>query len=387
MTRAKDGAPFRVLNIIDTLGRGGAETLLVHLAEDLRSRGAAFEVAVLSEPHTLASELERRGVEVHRRPASGLSVSRVPEAAVWVASLVKRTSPTIVHAHLLHATLTLGARGAWRRPARTVVSLHNLDYESWRLSPWKRRVLKRMHGTVLRHGADRVVAVSDAVARHYRDQLGVSVSEVLPNAVPTEALTATRASTALLVALGLAARRPTLVAVGRLVRQKGHERTIRALARLKALGTDAQLLIVGDGPERDGLSALVHELGLEGRVVLAPARPHPELMTLIASCEVFVMPSRFEGFGIALIEAMMLSVPPVVSDISPLRELVGHGRFGHVVDAEDIDQLAATLAELLADGEGRRALGTRAREYATRQFSTQTVAQRWMELYRELHEA
>ncbi|MEL6183370.1 MAG: glycosyltransferase, partial [Myxococcota bacterium] len=260
------------------------------------------------------------------------------------------------------------------------------DYDSWRLSRAKMWLVKRLHRSALAHAVDRVVAVSDAVARHYEAQLQLSPATVIPNAVPYDALAGVAGDRARLAEVGLSPERLTVAAVGRLVHQKGHDRLLCALARLRDDGLDGQALIVGDGPERSALEALIERLQLEGYVALVPALPHPELMGLLASCDVFAMSSRFEGFGIALIEAMMLGLPPVVADISPLRELVEHGRYGRRVDASSAEALAAALGELFKTPEARRDLGERARTHAAERFSTQTVARQWHRLYQDLLE-
>ncbi|MEZ6188242.1 MAG: glycosyltransferase [Planctomycetota bacterium] len=166
-----------------------------------------------------------------------------------------------------------------------------------------------------------------------------------------------------------------LLAVGRLVRKKGFDVLLRALARLPEA---PPLRLVGDGPEREALEALVHELGLEGRVELLGAQPNTEVQRLMRECAVFVLPCRVssdgdrDGIPVVLMEAMAKARCVISGDIETIRELVEHDVTGLMVEPGDVDSLTEALGRVLEDPELRRRLARAGQEHVRREFSTNT---------------
>jgi glycosyltransferase involved in cell wall biosynthesis len=143
-------------------------------------------------------------------------------------------------------------------------------------------------------------------------------------------------------ALGL--MRPTLISVGLLIERKGHHRVIEALTRLPAF----ELLIVGEGPERDRLAALIARLGLSSRVQLLGARPHAELPALYRAADALVLASEREGWANVLLEAMACGTPVVASNIWGNPEVVRSPEAGLIADANTAAGIAAGVAKLFA---------------------------------------
>jgi glycosyltransferase involved in cell wall biosynthesis len=166
-----------------------------------------------------------------------------------------------------------------------------------------------------------------------------------------------------------------IVAIGRLSREKGFDLLIRAFAELAEPHPDWQLLIAGEGPERSSLERLITELNLDLRASLPGWIESP--LELLCSSRVFVLPSRYEGFPNALLEAMAAGVPVVsfACDHGPA-EIVEHGVNGLLVAAEDVHGLAAELERMMLDVDLRIRLGGRAREVVQR-FSNEAYFERW----------
>lgn len=142
---------------------------------------------------------------------------------------------------------------------------------------------------------------------------------------------------------------PVLLSVGRLVQQKGFDQLIRALALLRDR-TPARLIILGEGGQRSRLEAMAQELGVGQEVALLGFHANP--YAYMARATVFVLSSRFEGFGIVLAEALACGLPIVSTDCpSGPREILQDGRFGVLTPIEDPSALADALARLLADRE------------------------------------
>jgi glycosyltransferase involved in cell wall biosynthesis len=175
---------------------------------------------------------------------------------------------------------------------------------------------------------------------------------------------------------------PVAVAAGRLTSQKGFDLLIGAWAPVARRHPDWTLRIYGGGPERAALEALIAAEGLEGRVeLMGPTR---ELGRAFAAASLFVLSSRFEGFGLVILEAMQAGLP-VVSFDCPRGpgEIITTGRDGTLVPPEDVPGLTAAIEELVADPARRRAYASEALKTAAA-YEPREIGARWERLLDEL---
>ena len=171
-----------------------------------------------------------------------------------------------------------------------------------------------------------------------------------------------------------------VAAMGRLEFEKGLDLLIRAFARLAAGFPDWGLVILGQGTQRSELESLVAELGMQERIELPGAIPNP--FPTLKRADLFVLPSRSEGFGNALAEAMACGLAVVAADCWRAPPgIVRNGTDGILVPPEDVEALAAAMAGLMADDEKRRALGAEAAR-SVRRFELDQVSRTWDELLR-----
>ena len=204
------------------------------------------------------------------------------------------------------------------------------------------RVPRRLIQGAIR-GAAALVAVSAAL-KTALVEIGAPEDKVtvLRNGVDTVLFRPPADRDAARAALGLT--RPTLISVGLLIERKGHDRTIEAMAQLPGF----DLLIVGEGPERDALLTLIERLGLADRVRLLGPRPHVDLPALYGAADASVLSSSREGWANVLLESMACGTPAIASNIWGNPEVVREIAAGVITEANTSDGIAAAVRHLFA---------------------------------------
>jgi glycosyltransferase involved in cell wall biosynthesis len=340
---------------------GGAETSLGHLVAEL---DGALELVVLGVDREVVDRLASRrpSARAHVLPPVRTKLDLAPFAAHVQA--LRRIRPDILHANLTTpASCRHALLAATLVPRVRTVAVEQLPYP---LAGRLQRALKRF---ISRRLAAHV-AVGERAARQVEELAGLAPGSVrsIPNGVPD----------AVLELLPRPFEGPTVGSVGRLDQQKGYDVLLRALASLP----DAALVLVGDGPERGALEAIAGDLGLGDRVRFAgwQAEPRRHLTTF----DVFALPSRFEGFPLAIVEAMLARLPVVATAVGSVPEAVREGRTGLLVPPDDPEALAAALRRALGDASLRLRLGENGRELALERFTAAAMARSFEQVYAEI---
>lgn len=181
---------------------------------------------------------------------------------------------------------------------------------------------------------------------------------------------------------GIPPDEPVVGAVARLVPDKGLDGFLDAAARVAGQRPRVRFLIVGGGPLHASLARRARTLGIADRVIFAGVRS--DIPRQLAAMDLFVLPTRREGFGVAFAEAMSMGKPVVGSDIGPIREVVVDGETGLLVPPDDPERLAQAIITLLADEPRRRAMGAAGRRRVEALFDEQTMCERTEAEYRRL---
>jgi glycosyltransferase involved in cell wall biosynthesis len=173
-------------------------------------------------------------------------------------------------------------------------------------------------------------------------------------------------------------------AVARLSPEKGLDVLLRASAKLRERGIDVCVLLVGDGPIRDELMRLAAELKVEDSVEFTGAIAHEEVPTVLQRMDIFAIPSTWEGFGVAALEASAMELPVVGSRIHGLPDVVVEGETGLLVPPADPVLLADAIAKLAHDPPLRQRMGQAGRAFVLREYRWQDNARLMEVLYHEM---
>ena len=349
---------------------GGAEVFATKLLTALRERGHEVVVVTRRDSPDLPTEDRYQRIPVYRFPFltafANRSVDQLIAARQGLTKLKREFAPDLVHIHGFGPSVLFHLDTTQAYPSPLLVTL--IEERQHREG---RDLLDRM----LR-AADWITGKSTAVlaqARRFAPEIathssvihnGLEVPALLPEPLPTDA--------------------PRLLCLGRLAVQKGFDVALTALASITDRFPNARLIVAGDGPERSALERQVAELGL-GNVVdfVGWVSPH-EVLSLINSATIILMPSRWEGLPSVVLQAAAMARPVVATLVSGLSEVVVHRNTGLLVEPEDARGLAQAIASLLDRPEIAVRMGQAARRRVQELFSWERCVNAYDALWQRL---
>jgi glycosyltransferase involved in cell wall biosynthesis len=361
---------LRVCHLIHSLREGGAEHVLVTLAEIAPDVGLELHVVSLMPVDGLrfAEELRRSGATVH---SLGLGTRWDPRGLRHAERLVASLRPALLHSHLKHADL-VGAHVSRRLGLPLVSTLHVIEAAEGGMGRAKRWLAAQAR---LRQAA-RTIAVSDAQRRWYLDVFPADPDRVvtIPNGVPPPVV----GGADFRALHGIPAHVPLAAMVALLRPGKGHEDLFAAIHRLPA-DLELQVLLAGDGPRRAELEATVAADAILRRRVRLLGYVE-DVAGLLAACDLVVHPSHADALPTALLYALASGVPAVATSVGGIPEIIGRDA-GILVPPGDPAALAAALQTLIADPVRRAGC----RRAAMHRFRTRFDARVWSEQLRALY--
>lgn len=365
----------RVLHLIDHMGSGGAQRVVLDLIE---AGGTAVALAVGSlRSHCLAAAANR--LVATDTPYFGLGLTRRRPLAIHrVRSLYRDWRPDVVHSHLEVSNTVAVVAGAMLGRDRPLMVNHQHNDPFQQLS-----VLHRMAGWLLAPRFEAHIVPSQTVAGAVQKAFGGRCHRltVIPYGIDREWLD--RGTTDRTVLLRGGARH-VVGTVGRLVPQKSTRTLVEATPRLLAREPSTRVLIVGDGPLRSQLEALTRELGVAHAVDFLGYSD--DLQSIYSALDVFVLPSKYEGFPISLLEVMAMGTPIVATRVTGITDVVSDGRSGLLVPFDDPEALGAAIWRVLSNDHLRGAMREEARQLVRREHTRDIAAARVEALYAELLE-
>lgn len=349
-----------VAHYTDAVAFGGAEQALLLLLRALDRRRWRPVLLHHGSPglRPLLDGAREAGVTLHDMPLMRGPLRTVLRMPAFAAAL-RRLRPAVFHAHLnwpLACTGGLLCSGGVPAVLATVQLFGPLP-PSPTLALQRRLVTRRV---------DQYIAVSEGVARRLYDELGLPERQVcvIPNAVDLDRHRAPSEPGGLRGVLGVPPGRPLVLTLARLSEQKGLSYLLRAAVHVP----EAAFAVAGEGPGRAALEAEAAALGVADRVRFLGHRE--DAPALLAACDLFALPSLYEGLPLSVLEAMAAGKAVVATAIPGVDEAVADGTTGLLVPPADPEALAEAVRALLADPARRLRLGAAGAERARTHFAT-----------------
>jgi glycosyltransferase involved in cell wall biosynthesis len=361
-----------------------------------------FDVHVLA-PHSAGAAINEvlEGVNVHRYryfiqrfqtltynggilenlKKSALNYLLVPfflsAQLIETVRLIRKYPITLIHAHWIipQAAIALAARLLARKNIPVICTSHGGD-----LFGLRGKVFSWINRRLI-HSVDRLIVVSQAMREHVTMQMHRNDVDVIPMGVDlVNRFTPTTA---------VARNNQQILFVGRLVEKKGVSYLIEAMKDVVRSNPDAQLFIIGNGPERRRLEELTVSLDVADRIHFLGAIHNSELSQYYQRCSIFVAPSIIaddgdqEGLGLVLVEAMGCGCAVVATDLRAMRDVIIDGVTGLVCEQKNSQSLAAALIKLMDDAKLRTTLAVAGREHVLRKFDWEYIGERYTALMRQ----
>ncbi|MDD5428223.1 MAG: glycosyltransferase family 4 protein [Candidatus Omnitrophica bacterium] len=360
---------MKILQVTTHINIGGIANYILSLSEALAAKGVG--VVVASGGGNLEGEFRLRKIP-HMRLNIKTKFEFGPKvilSAFRLANIVRRERIDIIHAHT-RVSQVAGLLASLLTGVPYVTTCHGY---------FKVRSRK-----MIDTWGCRVIAISDAVRRHLKEDLGVDDGRIRLIYSGVDQYKFTRKysdedKADIMRELGLKDA-PVVGTIGRLSQVKGQRYLVQAMPDIIAGTGGAQCLIVGDGPEKLALENLAKALSIRDSVYFAPS--YVDTPKLLAIMDVFVFPSVKEGLGIALLEAMAAGKACVASDIGGISDIIEDPSYGTLVPVGDIKAIAGSVTALIGDKRLLRDMGNNARRLAAEKFSLDAMRDNVIELYK-----
>lgn len=372
---------IKILHVVRPAA-GGMKNHLLNLVR--YTDNTRFEVAVACPPNSPTwNEFSEMGVKLVPIPLMG-ELSPAKDYAA-VRSLVKyllQSGTTILHAHSSKGAL-VGRLAAFiaRTPVVIFTSHNSIFYEEW--PQWKKKLFAGVERLLARF-TDRIITVSDALKQELIEKENLPSKQIttIYNGIEADKFNSKVDTMAIRRSMNIPELGPVIGTIARLAPQKGISYFLKAASLLKDY--QVNFLVVGDGPLRQTLEQEVVELGLQNRVIFAGQREN--IAEILATLDIFVLPSVTEGLPLTILEAMAAGTPVVATRVGGIPEAISEGKTGLVVPSKDPEALAVALAGLIGERDKLVRMGSNGQKCVNEKFTVNIMVEKTMQLYKHLLE-
>lgn len=369
---------MRIMHIIDSGGLYGAEIMLLTLTAEQMKLGQRAVIASIGSKgqneKPFEREAVRRGIEVLRfRMRNGPNFL----GAYEIMCAANELEVDILHSHGYKGNILFGLMPRLFRKYPMVSTLHGWT----NTEPFsKLRIYETMDAISL-HCIDAIVVVNRAMLNHPRiRKLKRERINVIMNGIPE--LKIEKAAEPDQQILDFCRQKWTVINIGRLTKEKGHIYLINAFARLLEQGVDAQLLIIGEGPERATLQDRIHKSDLGSRVYLPGYRE--DAWQYLPLCNVFVLSSLTEGLPITLLEAMQMKIPVIATAVGGIPGLIEDSQSGILINPAEAASIYWSMLKIYQNRQMGISLAERAWSIASKDFTSTKMAFAYNAVYSSL---
>ncbi len=376
--------PLRIVYVHPSLGIGGAEELRLLTLKHLDRARYEARVCCLGTGGAIAAEIEALGIPVDVLGRSDRTLDIGTTLAAY--QYLRAHRPDVVQTSLFRTNWHGRLAGLLAGVPFLVAEEHGFHDPSvgfYRYSP-RLGAFFRPADRWLANRTTRILACSHAVAESIARDEGIPRERFLVahNAVDPDKVRVTAGRAATRARLGYRDDHVVVGAVSSLTAVKGHPALLRAFATARRTVPELRLLIVGEGPERSRIEALVRELGQSDGVRLVGVQR--ALGDFLAAMDLFASATFSEGFGITFLEAMYAALPCVAFDLGGIGEVVVPGETGLLARARDVESLAAALVTVATDAALRERFGAAGRARVLDAFTPRHYVERLQALYEDL---
>lgn len=361
---------INILYIFVTLPVGGAENHLLTVLKEINRSKYNPVICCIREKGEIGEEIERMGVDI-------ITLSRKSKS--WniriimdILKIIHQKNIQLIHAHLYHSNM-YGRIAAAISKIPVIITEHNV-YQKYKI---KRRVINWL----LAKKTDKIIAVSEAVKRYVvsRDWVDASKIEVIYNGIDVKKFQSFLSKEEARHRIGIPVKCFLIGTIARLTEQKGHIYLIKAIDIIKGSIPNAKLVLVGSGPLESYLKAEVSEKELNDYVIFLGSRR--DIPDILKAMDIFVLPSLWEGLGIALLEAMASSIPVIATNVGGVPEIINNDINGLLVPPGDPFSLSQAIFDLYKNEFKRQRLSKNGLETIENKFTSHCMVKKIENLY------
>lgn len=385
------GAERQLVSLAGELARRGLHVTLLHAHKDMRQAHylEVLEGSGVALVNVMAPDFLKEGLRLSRGHADFFAHIPAPQTLkmgmLFLAGAFARLRPDIAHSYLDPPNCTAGCAAILADVPAHLASFRSVDPQS--LGHDYAELTLQLYQYLIARASSHFEANSRNGALHYARWLGMDPRHIAycPNGLDPALYLANAQAGAgeIRQSLGIPASAPLLLTLARFTPQKNPGAMLDIFVRLLPHRPDCHYLVAGMGMSPgDEMGAMARAAGLEDRVHLLGVRS--DVAVLLSAADVFLLPSRMEGFPNAIMEAMAMGLPVVASDAGGIPDLVRHGEDGFLHDPDDTAGMAASVLRLLGDAALRQRFGASARQRIVEDFSLKKLGDRVLARYEEL---